>query len=294
MNTQEPRSNLREKVICRPARQQDTQDVMELTRTIWEGHDYVPQAWYAWLKDENGILAVAELEGKVVGLFKLSVIAPGQWWLQGLRVHPDYEGHGIASRLHDYAMEYWEQNAGGVVRLSTYRPQVRHLCERTGFKSLGEFSLFGCDVTNAVETHLEALDFDQAKKWLAEQGVFEKLPFYSRFVEFGWEWVAFTPELVLDAARKNQLFFNEPDILMTVREDEEDGERMLMMQWLSCSLSRLENALLAFCRLGAKLGHTQVGWIAPLAPDLQNALDNAHYKRYWDGFVWLFEKRQAG
>ena len=45
-------------VACRPARQSDTVDVMELTRTIWEGEDYVPQVWASWLADRRGRLAV--------------------------------------------------------------------------------------------------------------------------------------------------------------------------------------------------------------------------------------------
>lgn len=108
MNSQEKLT-----VVCRPARQSDTQEVMELTSTIWEGDDYVPKVWQDWLADPEGILAVAEHEDRVIGLGKLTLLAPGEWWLEGLRTHPDFEGHGVASHLHEYLLNFWLQNGKG-------------------------------------------------------------------------------------------------------------------------------------------------------------------------------------
>ncbi len=96
-------------LVCRPALPADTADVMELTRTIWQGEDYVPAVWAEWLEDCQGWLAVAQYGVHVVGLCKLSRLGAGEWWLQGLRVHPEHEGRGFASRLHDYLMGAWEQ-----------------------------------------------------------------------------------------------------------------------------------------------------------------------------------------
>jgi hypothetical protein len=79
------------KVTCRPAQVDDTPDVLELTHTIWEGEDYNPQVWQDWLADTQGLLAVAEHDGRVLGLGKLTCLAAGQWWLEGLRTHPEFE-----------------------------------------------------------------------------------------------------------------------------------------------------------------------------------------------------------
>jgi hypothetical protein len=46
-------------LVCRPALPKDTPDVIELTRTIWGGEDYVPVVWAEWLEDYEGTLAVA-------------------------------------------------------------------------------------------------------------------------------------------------------------------------------------------------------------------------------------------
>ena len=86
-------------VHIRRARESDTADMLEVTRQIWEGHDYVPLEWPAWLADSEGALLVAEYNGRVIALGKLSRLADEDWWMQGMRVHPDFEGHGVASQI---------------------------------------------------------------------------------------------------------------------------------------------------------------------------------------------------
>jgi len=68
--------------------------VLELTRTIWEGDDYVPHVWGEWLADPQGLLAVAEHQGRVLGLGKLTRLSEDDWWLEGLRTHPNTKGGG--------------------------------------------------------------------------------------------------------------------------------------------------------------------------------------------------------
>ena len=42
-------------IVCRPALPMDTPDVIELTRRIWEGEDYVPHVWAEGLQDPDGM-----------------------------------------------------------------------------------------------------------------------------------------------------------------------------------------------------------------------------------------------
>ena len=70
-------------VVCRPALASDRADVFEFTKFIWEGRDYIRYVWDEWFHDPEGLLAVAEYGGQCVGLAKISLSAPGQWWFQG-------------------------------------------------------------------------------------------------------------------------------------------------------------------------------------------------------------------
>ena len=74
---------------------------MELCSHIWEGGDYIPLVWDEWLADPDGLLGVAEMHGRVAGVFKLTKFQEGEWYMEGLRVHPDFQGKGVASHIHE-------------------------------------------------------------------------------------------------------------------------------------------------------------------------------------------------
>lgn len=127
-------------VTCRPALARDYEDVREFCKTIWDGQDYIPEVWDHWFRDPSGILAVAECKGHTVGCAKVTLLAEGQWWLEGFRVDPAYQGLKIGSHIHDYVDGWWLQNGNGVARLMTSAKNVhvQHLCEKLGYIKTGE------------------------------------------------------------------------------------------------------------------------------------------------------------
>src|SRR5512140_1085345 len=126
--------------VCRPALPSDRADVLEFTKFIWDGHDYIHYVWDEWLADPNGLLAVIQYGGHAVALGKASLISEGQWWLEGLRVDPKYQGLKLSSRMFEYLDDWWKEHRGGAIRLmtSSERVQVHHLCARLGYQKIGE------------------------------------------------------------------------------------------------------------------------------------------------------------
>lgn len=277
-------------LTCRPARAEDTADVIALTRTIWDGHDYVPQVWPEWLADPHGHLAVAELAGQVVGLVKLTRFAADEWWLQGLRVDPSFQGQGVARRLHDYVMDYWARHGEGSLRLSSYRPQVRHLCEGSGFAILGQYGEFAAPARSG--------------ELLAERGVHqvaalpvkllgENVPLFARFMDVGWTWINATETRLQIAAAYGRAWMNSVGDTWVVREDKDDeGVPLLWLEWIACRPQNLEVNLQTYRALGGALGYRQVVWSPPLEGPILEVVSAAGFERSWDGFVWLFEKRR--
>ena len=127
-------------VVCRPALPLDAPDVLEFTKFIWDGHDYIQYVWKDWFADPQGLLAVAQYGPHAVGMAKVTLLSPGQWWLEGLRVDPKFQGLKIGSHLHEYMDAWWLKHCDGTLRLmtSSQRVQVHHLCERTGFAKIAE------------------------------------------------------------------------------------------------------------------------------------------------------------
>ena len=128
------------RVICRPALPSDAADVLEFTKFIWDGHDYIKYVWQDWLADPHGLLVVAQYGRHAVGLGKITLLAPGQWWLEGVRVDPNYQGLKIGSHVMEYMDQWLLENGHGDVRYmtSSERFQMHHLGGRLGYTKLGE------------------------------------------------------------------------------------------------------------------------------------------------------------
>jgi len=120
----------------RRARPEDEAAVRALSAHIWEGEDYVPERFHDWLADETGQFTVVYDGDALVALGKLTELGPGEWWLEGLRVHPDHRGRGLARQLHNYAVQLAGEIGRGVLRFSTASSTkaTHKLAETTGFR----------------------------------------------------------------------------------------------------------------------------------------------------------------
>ena len=295
-------------LVCRPALPKDTPEVLELTRTIWEGEDYVPHVWPEWLADPGGLLAVAEYGGRVAGLGKITRLGADEWWLEGLRVHPELEGRGIASHLHDYLTGYWERCHSGVIRLATasFRKPVQHLCERSGFRKVGEYTSYAAPALEpppgggsgpafyalSLADVAEALDFIEQSP---------QLPGSAGLMDIGWQWAAPSLDYLEEAIQRGQAWWwrrgrrrnqRERRALLLANEDQEEGGEglFLRLQLLACPGEDLNTCLLDFRVLAGASGYAKVTWMAPLDPGLAATLQAAGFHRDWDASLYLYEK----
>jgi ribosomal protein S18 acetylase RimI-like enzyme len=89
-------------VTVRPARADDKDAVLAFTQKTWDWGDYIHHVWDDWLNAPDGELVVAEMSGQPVAIAMTTIIGPGEGWLQGLRVHPEYRRHGLARDLTEH------------------------------------------------------------------------------------------------------------------------------------------------------------------------------------------------
>jgi GNAT superfamily N-acetyltransferase len=295
------------RVDCRPALESDTPAMLELTALIWEGSDYVPKVWAEWLADPNGRLLVAEYQGRLVGLVKLSRLAEDDWWLQGLRVHPEFEGRGVAAQLHDAALQVWQEIGQGTLRLATasFRLPVQHLCDRSGFHKVGEFTPFAVTTSliEPIEARLSSQLADLAEaftplktKELAE-ALSYALPSESLRLNYGqidmaWEFAPLRLEyLVQSSAQGRAWWWRDRRGLLAVYEDQDNqGTSTLMPQFVACELAALADCLVDFHRLAQAKGYTKAAWLVALQPSLAPALQAAGFQRDWEHALFLYEK----
>jgi RimJ/RimL family protein N-acetyltransferase len=129
-------------VTVRRARPGDTPAMLQITRNVWEGHDYVPRAWTSWLADDAGVLLAAEVDGAMVGFQHVALHPDGTGWLEGIRVREDMHGRGIATKLLAAGIEWACFSGLAAVRLSTStdNPASNRLAEQAGLRPVARFA----------------------------------------------------------------------------------------------------------------------------------------------------------
>ena len=94
----------------------DREDVMEISRHTWGGHDYIPHVFDDWMSDSDSRVVGIEVDGHIVALDNLRLVDAGRTgWMEGLRVHPRYRKKGLAKILTKQLVEMG--TALGVARL---------------------------------------------------------------------------------------------------------------------------------------------------------------------------------
>ena len=128
-------------VKIRKAKRSDKSPILEISKKIWGGHDYLPGVWDDWVADKNARFIVATVDGRTVGCAHASLQANYVAWLDGVRVHEEYRGLGIAGKLNQALVQWAKRKGARVARLSTgssNRASRQHL-SKIGFPVMGTF-----------------------------------------------------------------------------------------------------------------------------------------------------------
>lgn len=131
-------------IQVRPAGPKDREPLMSFIKDVWGGHDYIPHVWDDWLKDKQAKMFVVTADGTPVGMNRMRTLQDGSVWLEGARVHPDYRGLGLASRLGENAVRIGRELGANVFRLTSgswNRPAHRQVA-RMGFGEIARISVY--------------------------------------------------------------------------------------------------------------------------------------------------------
>lgn len=83
----------------RPMTPADKPAMLDVSSRIWDGDDYIPLVFDAWVGDPLGEFAAVTLDGKLVGCGKLTFLTPTDAWLEGLRKDPLVKEGGLAEAV---------------------------------------------------------------------------------------------------------------------------------------------------------------------------------------------------
>ena len=211
-------------------------------------------------------------------------------------MHPEYEGRGIASRLHDYLMAYWERHGGGSLRLGTAssRKPVHHISLRSGFRKIMELSFYVSETELGPTGQVAPMqpgDEDEALKFALRNPT---STFTKGLMDIGWQWVALSENWIAQAIASGYAWWwGEEDkrrAFLLARKDVEEGGEDLIIQLLVCPPEILVTCLKDYRALARSLGHNRVTWFVPSHASLEPALDAAGYRKEWEDSLFIYEK----
>ncbi len=289
-------------IEIRPARAEDFPQVQAICAQVWEGEDYVPQIWNEWLRDTEGELLSLTLDGKVIGLARLTRMGAREWWMEGLRIDPAYQRRGLGTMFHRYLIERFCARGGGVARFvtgSTNTP-VCKMARALGFQKTAAFVMYqaGPQAKGADEfRRLEPSDARRVWDFLRASEYFEAV---RRSIETTghWTWGFLTEPRLLDLLQAERVYGWFGDrwsaaldgvvIAQVPDVDAEDGRPRVTLAYLDATVGNLAVIAQMFRAVVGHMGLDKVQFKTLARPERLVALEQAGYRRVYDFEIWMF------
>ncbi|MFW9772463.1 MAG: GNAT family N-acetyltransferase [Promethearchaeota archaeon] len=123
----------------RELKDDDIPQILDITKDLWEGEDYVPNVIKQWLRDTD-CLNYGGFKDKattlLIGFGRVKIFPNKTAWLEGGRVKVDLQKKGIGKALMKYAIDYAKKFGAKVAQYDTSSENVGSLAlaKYFGFK----------------------------------------------------------------------------------------------------------------------------------------------------------------
>ncbi len=139
-------------LIFRPVHPKDKARILAFTFNTWGDNedDYIKDVFDEWVADRRGEFTAAVIDGKVVGIAKLTDMGDDEWWFEGLRIDPAYRRLGIASEFNRYHVDLAKRLGGKIVRYMTGDANVgsQTIGARAGFQHILTYTAHLVEASN--------------------------------------------------------------------------------------------------------------------------------------------------
>ena len=159
----------------RPLKKTDIPDIIEISKTTWNGHDHLPNIIGDWIQKISCHPYVLELDGRVIGVASIRIIDCGMTgWLEGLRIHEEARNQGLARRMTEHLFDAAKQLRVQRIRLvrSLSSDAPGKLAESIGMKPIYSWSVFWKDIHQVdweyIDNPMTEIEPDEVKDKLKE------------------------------------------------------------------------------------------------------------------------------
>lgn len=130
----------------RQAELADAEGVAAFTRDTWadrESGDYVPDAFEEWVRTDGDAqrTLVADAGDAIAGVVRATLLSDYEAWGQGIRVNPEYRGHGVSTAMTHEAWRWARERGATVLRVMVFSWNEMGLgqARSVGYEPVGAF-----------------------------------------------------------------------------------------------------------------------------------------------------------
>ncbi len=110
------------KLYFRDLKSEDIPAILDISKDIWEGDDYIPDVIERWLNEEGNLAYGTFLEeemSELIGFGRVKMFSNGVAWLEGGRVKINHQKQGIGREMMKYAIDYAIKDGAKVAQYDT-------------------------------------------------------------------------------------------------------------------------------------------------------------------------------
>lgn len=197
-------------IQLRQGRMEDLPAIAAFTRKTFSWGDYIHAAWPRWVESSRGELMVAEVDGVLMGTCHIRYLENREAWLEGVRVHPAFRRHNLATTLLNAAHARAKRKRCRVIRLETASNNVRaqRLFEKLGYARVAEYARYRARSAKRAAAEIRrAVNSDAAACWELWQTALRGHRAHALTrAPFGWRWWIWTPTRLRAAIRAREVW----------------------------------------------------------------------------------------
>lgn len=126
----------------RKAELKDKEGIIEISKYTWDGNDYLENIFEKWVNEDKSDFSVLEKNNKIIGTIKLTHLQNKEYWLEGLRIHKDYQNKGYAKFLTEEYLKKIKNSNFNLVSMATfYNSKSIDIVKKYGFHLLNSFKI---------------------------------------------------------------------------------------------------------------------------------------------------------
>ena len=173
---------------------EDLLAILNISKNIWEGEDYVPNVIDNWLQEESSMAYGAfldESKKELIGFGRVKIFPNGVAWLEGGRVKVSHQKKGIGRDLMKYAIDYAIQVGAKIAQYDTSSKNFGSLAlaKYFGFREKKRMEVLFCKandvkLTNKLIPSVNRINLKEAKE------IYKKIDIGpGNEVNIGWSYV---------------------------------------------------------------------------------------------------------